>query len=761
MALLAPLALFGAGCGDDDLQTGDTAEPDTALEVIIPDTGTPEVIVFDTVEPDTQVDTSGDAATDTSEPEVIGPSCSDNPKPFFCPCDTNAQCASSLCIAVQEDDVARRCTQECALNCPMGWECKGVGTGRDQTFICQPPINSLCKPCERAADCQKVGALCITFADGQFCGQDCQNQPTSCPAGYECGEVLNDLGQIDGYQCVRTSGSCNCPDGTDYQNDPANCEFCGNACSFAGAVAGCREGACFLDACTADFQNLNAIESDGCEYRCTFQGDEDWPDGTCSAINDCDQNCDGIDGDYDRGIFVSATGAANAQGTPYDPVRTIAEGLNKATPGARDHLYIAAGTYNESVTLRAGVSIFGGYSNDGKWTRDLALHKTTITSSTGGSSIRVISADGITTRTVVDGIEVLGGTNANPGGSSYAVWVKDSTEALEFVRVTAIGGNGGAGANGSNGAKGNDGEAGSSGTSPQDFECWCEDFNNLIGGPPGNNACTSGGSSAGGRGAHVVENSNCDVARETGNTGQSSPGGATGGQPETQGSEGGGGSPGTDGAGGAANGTVNPSGFWAGFDGITGGTGNNGVGGGGGGSGKTKRSNNVSCGFTNTYWWGGGGGGGGSGGCGGTTGTPGRAGGASFGMFLYNASPKLMGSAFGHRSGGNGGRGGDGGGGGVGKDGGAGGTGYDGAQDGTNGGKGGKGGNGGRGGHAGGGAGGIAFGLYIAGNNSNPTCSDVTFQALNASAGLGGPSTGNKGADGTIGDKNRGTAACP
>lgn len=762
------LALFAASCGDEALP-GDTSAEDTTVDVdtVPPDTGTPEVIVFDTGDPDTG-DTAGPDGVDTDTAEVVA-SCSDPLKPFFCPCDTNSQCESSLCIAVDEDEVARRCTLTCFgdIPCPSGWECKGVGIGQEQQLICLPPVVSLCKPCERAADCQKVGALCIDFADGKFCGQDCQNAPNSCPAGYGCQEVINDLGQIDGYQCVRTSGSCNCPDGTDYLNDPENCSFCGNRCSFSGAEAGCREGGCYLKNCLNEWKDLNEVESDGCEYRCTFQGAEDWPDASCDAVNGCDQNCDGIDGDLLRGIFVSATGAANAAGTPYDPVRTIGEGLAKATPGGRDHVYVAAGTYNEVVTLKKGVSIFGGYSNDGKWTRNLALHKTQITSSTGASSIRVVIAEGIDQRTVLDGVEVLAGTNANPGGSSYAVWVKDSTEALELVRVTAIGGNGGAGRNGADGSDGSPGVVGNPGGNSSQActgwpscsctDCGCdnEQTNSGAAGTGGTNQCASGRNAAGGLGGR----SGCGDSGK-GKKGNDSPGGAPGGaevngktvgNPGTGGSAG---SPGSNGRAGAAGGTVNSSGFWSGDTSEAGGSGENGVGGGGGGGGG---------GHDNDFWtcasWGGPGGGGGSGGCGGTAGQPGTPGGGSFGVFLYNANPTLRDSSIGHKNGGNGGRAGTGGGGGAGRDGGAGGAG---CEDAKAGGKGGAGGSGGRGGHGGGGAGGIAFGLFLAGS-SNPICANLSFSPPGAggTAGLGGSSSGNRGSDGAFGDRFGSSASCP
>ncbi|MFO0751371.1 MAG: hypothetical protein U1F43_37735 [Myxococcota bacterium] len=80
------------------------------------------------------------------------------------------------------------------------------------------------------------------------------------------------------------------------------------------------------------------------------------------------------------------------------------------------------------------------------------------------------------------------------------------------------------------------------------------------------------------------------------------------------------------------------------------------------------------------------------------------------------------------------------------------------------GGKGGTGGNGGRGGHGSGGAGGMAYGIYISAA-SDPACDGLGFapagSGTTAVGGLGGDQSGNKGADGTFGDKNKATASCP
>jgi hypothetical protein len=766
--VISGLFLMFAACGDEALQTADTVNvEDTAVaEVEVEDTALLEIIVFDTFVPESD---TGGALGDTGNEEEVAASCSDSVKPFFCPCDNNNQCASGYCIGVDEAEVARRCTQTCLNSCPEGWECKGTSGAGDPVFICQPPVNTLCDACEQDSDCQVVGALCIGFEDGKYCGRDCAGRETSCPSGYQCGEVLNEVGQIEGYQCLRTSGSCNCPDGTDYANDPANCGACGNVCKFAGGVPGCRNETCFLSACENDWKDLNLVESDGCEYRCTYSSGDDWPDGSCDSNNGCDQNCDGIDGDWERAIFVNASAGAGGTGSYKDPVKTISEGISKALSSGRDHVYVAAGTYNESVVLKAGVSVFGGYASDGTWKRNLAQHKTTITWSAGANSVRVVTAEGINVRTVLDGVEVVAGTNANPGGSSYAIWVKDSTNALTFVRVSAVGGSGGPGANGTAGARGPDGENGSDGT-PGSDDSWCDEpgqncdiFGNCSGPPlrgyggrPGDDTCPTGINSAGGAGGK----SGCDAhAAYSPEGGYSSPGGAAGGTAPNTKQAGGNGangstpSPGVNGAGGSG-GTIDANGFWKGNAGGAGAQGPNGVGGGGGAGGGGNDSGTFG-----TDAWGGGGGGGGSGGCGGTGGTAGGAGGGSFGIFLFNASPRLESSALGHKSGGNGGNGGAGGGGGTGKGGGAGASGSSG---GGTGGRGGTGGNGARGGHGGGGSGGIAYGLYLAGT-SNPTCTTVTFSPVGSggTGGLGGTSQGNQGSTGAFGDKNKASANCP
>ena len=759
---LAALAAVPA-CGDDPIPAVDAFD---SLAVL--DTGTPidrdAVVTPDLFVPDATADPDTSGGTDSAVgPDTSAPSCDDPVKPFYCPCENNVQCASGYCIPVDEPEIANRCTRTCSDSCPNGWDCRGT-TGADPVFICQPPVNNLCEPCTTDAQCGTAGDRCVSFEDGRYCGRDCQSAPTSCPTNYTCGEVLDGNGQILAYQCLPASGSCNCPVGTDYDNDPLHCGGCNKPCVYPGGVPGCAGGECVLDDCEPGYVNLNLVDNDGCEYACVGEaGADDWPDAACNG-SDCDQDCDGLDGTWTRGVFVAPNGGANAAGTAADPLGTVSAGITKAKATGKDHVYIAAGTYNEQVTVQEGVSLFGGYSNDGKWTRNLAQYQTVITASSGFSSVRALVIENVqSARTVIDGLSAIGGTNANPGGSSYGIWVKDCSNKLELTRVTALGGNGGAGQSGAGGSTGSDGVVGQPGTTTTTTDCNCDDQEDYggFGGAAGTNQCGAGLNSAGGKGG----DSGCgeDSGDPGSHAGSSSPGGAPGGPsttPKTNGKPGAAGDPGTNGghgAGGAGAGEISSAGYWRGADGIDGTDGGNGIGGGGGSGGGGGDNGTFTC-----ATWGGGGGGGGSGGCGGTRGTAGKAGGGSFGLFLFNANPKLTTCALGHKSGGNGGNGGVAGSGGTGKGGGAGGGGD---KDAADGGKGGSGGNGGHGGHGGGGAGGVAYGLYLAGTSA-PTCASLTYSPPGAGGsgglgGVGGTASGNKGADGAQGDKNKGAASCP
>lgn len=461
-----------------------------------------------------------------------------------------------------------------------------------------------------------------------------------------------------------------------------------------------------------------------------------------------DANCDGVDGDISRAIFVdSAAGNDSFAGTIAAPVQTIGAGLIAAAEGGNDHVYVAGGVYQEQVTLVNEVSIWGRYSGGETWSRD-SVNVTEISYSAADDPLVAISGTGITAATTV--ADLLIRTGAAPDGvSNYAVHCKGCT-GLILERNVIIAGNGGAGVDGSGGVDGRAGADGSSGLNGAADDPFAE----ASGGIGGRVGCGSGlqEGGAGGPGGQGFESGEIGVNG-------SGPGGGVGGLggesitgenaltpgrglPGDQGVAGLSGVDGSNGLGGLSTG-VTDSEFWVGAGGGNGPDGTSGFGGGGGGGGGGQGADLVDDGAGN------GGGGGGSGGCGGSGGAGGAAGGGSFGVFLYQSTGvQIVDNVVTSSAGGNGGSGGPGGKGGSGGKGGTGGSAAT-AEVGA-GGQGGPGGDGGDGGHGGGGAGGVSYAVYKAG-----TTVDLSSNRLaSGSAGPGGVSLGNPGTDGDAGASN-------
>ncbi len=73
-----------------------------------------------------------------------------------------------------------------------------------------------------------------------------------------------------------------------------------------------------------------------------------------------DTNCDGVDGDLAKAVFVAPTGSDSNSGTLASPKKTINAAIIVATAASKD-VYVGGGTYPESLGLVSGVSIYGGY----------------------------------------------------------------------------------------------------------------------------------------------------------------------------------------------------------------------------------------------------------------------------------------------------------------------------------------------------------------------------------------------------------------
>ncbi len=699
-------------------------------------------------------------------------------------------------------------------------------------YQCVSNVNNLCQPCTGDPDCQPAGGLCVTQGDGSFCSRSCTAGP-DCPVGYECTEI-NETNV-----CTPTSGSCLCQastvglvvgcsvtapggstcqgtrvcqlegwsdceipdeicDGEDNDCDgdvdegflvdgkyttTQHCGVCGNNCALlAGQTltgicdASAEIPACILD-CKTGYVDVNGLPTDGCE--CHFVSDIDIPDGI-------DQNCDGLDGDPDLAIFVSAVGSDDNPGTATQPVGTIARGMELALAAQKEYVFVSAGNFAESVALVAGLRVMGGFA-PGFVTRDITQFTSVlIGQSPTPDKPATVSAQGIvgtSGSTVLDGFVIYGPSELGDGESSYGVYVRNCTEALKITRNRVIAGNGGtgtSGTNGSSGVPGTDGTAGVMSMEAPSSNCGLELLSDA--GIGGAQTCDGSDASGGAGGAGYCPSfEEAPQLLENGTSGAGILGGAGGaagwdgkihhpsckmcnlptGDELVDGQDGANGGAGTIGTGGSgclgSPGAV-IEGVWVGSDGSSGNFGMSGNGGGGGGAGGGGDSDTNKC----VDVVGGTGGGGGAGGCGGAAGSGGIGGGGSFGIFVtfeegpatppqlqYNIVEAGAGGV-----GGQGGNGGSGGYGGVGAPGGGGGGGQGWCSYG--GGSGGDGGPGGAGGGGGGGCGGISYCIYVHGADGLDLSGwkepyNGCSQGVGGLGGMGGVSAGQSGQPGVSG----------
>ena len=329
-------------------------------------------------------------------------------------------------------------------------------------------------------------------------------------------------------RCAGTASSFKCThDPIDYGSDVNNCGGCGIKCNDGranvsatcsvpggGGDAGVDGGSGGLGVCawtcqtgyvdTAGASDLDAPLGTtptpaGC--TCKLGTGPDVPDLTFT-----DKNCDGIVGDIAHAIFVSPSGSdTTGDGSMAKPYQTIAKAISAASSAGKD-VYADKGTYNESVSLVSGVSLYGGYDSTKKWSRAKTNVSTIQSASTVGvtaSGISVATEVQLFTVTSIGGADGTGGT---PAGSSYAVLIANCSAAVTIRGCTLKPGAGGAASGGSVGSSPGAASGGTAGSS---------------GGAGGASTCGAGGGSGGpseGSGGSGV----------TGGTGSTAAGGGTG-----------------------------------------------------------------------------------------------------------------------------------------------------------------------------------------------------------------------------------------
>jgi len=457
-------------------------------------------------------------------------------------------------------------------------------------------------------------------------------------------------------------------------------------------------------------------------------------DGTTTEVDDVQV---WVLEDADQAIWVATTGSPTNPGTRAAPLASIQGAIDASdNAGNGADVYIAAGNYAETLTLRSRVSLYGGF-DPADWSRDVSANRPVV--SGDATAVNGESANNLT----LEGLEIVAANATGTGESSIAVRLKESTGVRLALNVLRPG-NGGSG---SAGTKGTDGNPGSNGTR---------------GG--GAFTCVLGPGGAGGsRGANYRAGGNGGAGQIGNGTGGSNaadqPNGGNGGGGGTSSSKNGKGGTdgevnGTDGAhgtGGAAFGALSADGYDPGTAlGATGLAGGHGWGGGGGGGAHGFT-------FVLASGCGPGGGGGGGGGERGTGGTGGTGGGGSFGVLVLGITTvDIVDNEILTGTGGTGGQGGArglGGSGGVGALGGS--RACDSIATSTCTGTGGTGGDGSRGGHGGyggGGGGGPSIGV-LEDAAATATLGGNVFTI--GSGGAGGFSFGNSGLAGETADHKK------
>jgi hypothetical protein len=486
-------------------------------------------------------------------------------------------------------------------------------------------------------------------------------------------------------------------------------------------------GAGFLTGPTPTFTAPGEVSSVRFELRVTDQG------GAQSQASVTDIM---VMEDKTRAIFVSPLGNDVNSGTRASPVRSIVRGLGLATvAGGGTDVYVANGTYEETIGLQTGVSIYGGYQS-ATWLRDAAAYPTFLAG--GQSMITVIGLNA--SDVIIDGMRIRTPHEATATGLSVHTIFLNQTQNITITNSEITAGNALGGSGGQFGANGVQGRPGDTGANAV---CTGTPTGGA-GGPAGQPGPPSAGSQLGVAGGEGGDGGSQNVSGENGGTGTASGGltggtGGTGGTPAApagvEGVAGSNGAAGQNGTGGDQIGTISAAGYVP-ADGANGTSGTSGSGGGGGGGGSGTASGA-----------GGGGGGGGASGGGGNLGQGGTGGPGSFAVFVRASTGIVI-----DRNTiitGNGGPGGAGGVGGNGGPGGLGGMGGGGCGGGGTGGRGGTGGAGGAGGHGGGGGGGPSIGIIHDAASTVTIGPNNTFQI--GLRGEGGFSPGNSGASGIVG----------
>lgn len=158
-----------------------------------------------------------------------------------------------------------------------------------------------------------------------------------------------------------------------------------------------------------------------------------------------------------KAIFVNINGADSPQcGTAIAPCQTVQAGIDQAKVLSRSIVFVARGTYKESVKLIAGTTLEGGWDTlVGKWIPVCGTETVTAVKLQMPDDASVVAKADFAGDATMRYLSILGKPTAAAGESVYGVFAKGATITFEAVSVS-IGnaGAGGAGAGGMTGGAG-------------------------------------------------------------------------------------------------------------------------------------------------------------------------------------------------------------------------------------------------------------------------------------------------------------------
>jgi hypothetical protein len=727
-----------------------------------------------------------------------------SPAEYLCmPCAGAEDCGSLLRARCGEWAGKRHCSLDCAdAGCPEGFACQA------ETALCLPA----------SGDCACGGGETFELA--------CEvegAESARCPGRQTCQAGELSACEPDRELCDGADNDCDGRSDEDFVDERGTYARRAEHCGACGVDCGASEGSgdppltCggdpFAPTCVVDCEDAgdgaqpgdrldaDRLADNGCECLVESAGDDP---GLAEGQLQLDANCDGADGAVLQTYYVANDGDDSGPGSITRPLRTIGRAIELAqasldTEQPRPNVLVASGIYVESVRLRDGVTLSGGYRRD-FLARDPDGFETLLTGvdhdgADHGAALIVEPPAADARPTSIQGLSVRGFDARGDGAAAVAVYVRGAHAALTLADLRVRTGKPAAGRSGPEGAAGSPPSTAALGGEPPRaaFEdgvhtCVPGAGNRAGGGAGGRNSC-GGADVSGGQGGSA----DCPAFGEPATPGEDGLGPVQpgrGGQGGTDvqgpieggsscpdsiccgladftvptlypqaapGAAGGGGDSGQAGAAcGDALGQFVDGRWQAGQAAAgSGGAPGEGAGGGGAGGGAELRFIDGVCEFADGL--GGGGGGGGAGGCGGAGGVAGGSGGPAIGLLIEldraGALPKIVGLSIETEAGA---AGGDGGAGGDGAPGGAGAIGGElapeliatptlaGAAPGERGGNGGPGGSGGGGG---GGCGGASVGIWLSG--SATTAQVQALRADNAFV-LGPAGRGGRGGGGAV-----------